>query len=241
MPYISNDKIEHLSLDQPIVPPNPFPEDIDGSTEFADFHIFYFKDALHFCAETGTDNCKKWNVDTAEWIDLSSRPLKTETGGYRLIEINGKMWMTGGGGWNTEVASTNFMDANGVWTAGPNLPEANRLHNLVALSDHEVLYFGGYAFGSPRWITYIYNDQTGTFTAKAGYSDPKYGTAAAKIRFSDDRDVVLAVSSEGKKVVEIYDIAANKWEIRPDLVFPLFRNHHIPLVVDNRYTRFEVF
>ncbi len=35
-------------------------------------------------------------------------------------------------------------------------------------------------------------------------------------------------------MVELYDIEANKWEVRLDLVFPVGRAYMTPLVVDNR-------
>lgn len=43
------------------------------------------------------------------------------TGAYAVTEINGKLWVTGGGD-----KLTSFLDQYGNWTSGPELPQNNQ-------------------------------------------------------------------------------------------------------------------
>ena len=105
-----------------------------------------------------------------------------------------------------------------------------RDHVVVAISETEALYFGGYIS-----TCYVYNDLTTTFTQKASPKKSKMSTQAGKVTLADGRSVVIAAGYDDGDEVEIYDIKADTWTERDDLKLPFNLNLGSVVVVDNRY------
>ena len=135
--------------------------------------------------------------------------------------------MSGGGG-PPNTAATDYLDKNDIWTQGPDLPTATRVHSTVAISDHEIYCFGGY----PATINHLYDDQTQTFTSgMPAWNFNKMSSGTARITL-EGRDVIITLGFEVGKKVEIYDIKAKEWKVREDLDLP-FPFFTIPTVVVN--------
>lgn len=178
----------HYSTEVPLAPttgqpPPQLPVEIEGGGPLdAAENIFYFNDKMYFCRLN--EACSSWDIFTGQWNTSASTDMvhvENKRDGRAITEVNNKIWISGGFNYPGDAtANSAFLDDQGVWTAGPDLPEANNNHNTVTISDYEVLYFGGYVGGSLS-TCHMLDTRTNLFTEKALYTRVKYGTAAAKV------------------------------------------------------------
>ena len=158
--------------------------------------------------------------------ETTGRPRIPAAGKHRAVEINNKLWVSGGGAPDSDM--TDFLDKDDIWTQGPTMPFFHRGHAKVAISDHQV-----YVFGGVYHANFIYDDLTQGFTNKAPYNFVKVSSGAARMTL-DGRDVVIALPPEGDDRVEVYDIKDNYWKIRDDLRLPYILFNSPTVVIDNR-------
>ena len=121
---------------------------------------------------------------------------------------------------------TTFIYPNGTCQNGPDMPLGGYYFCAIPIDDknERILIFGGRNPSSTATNrVWIYDDMTETFTEKDNRNFAQLGVNCGRIFLKDGRDVVLAVGSEDHSAyadvarnAEIYDIAADRWEEKPE-------------------------
>ena len=91
-----------------------------------------------------TPECFMYDLSTNTWIYLTS--LGSESAHHASIEVQGSLWVTGGGDGRFRYGTTQFVNANGSVLLGPYLPvgkEGREGHCMVDLGDGRVMLTGG--------------------------------------------------------------------------------------------------
>ena len=176
--------------------------------------IVVYMDRLYSCSGEKSKTCQSWDINSGEKeIHAAMNTNENEwLCHFSYVEINDKIWITGG--WHNDAPSygignrtklTSFLHPNFTWTQGPELPESKMHHSTVALDEHKVAIFGGYASAE----VWIYDDVSMTFDIKKPYDIGEY-TSVIKIKdFKEINKDVLLVRSADKML--IYDWKMDYW------------------------------
>ena len=127
--------------------------------------------------------------------------------------VNGALFVTGGlnGG---NMASTEFIHANGNVTSGTNLPVARYGHCMVTLHDGKVMILGAANPTSQRKNVIIYDPEDNTYTngPSMSYERRDSGCTLFNSALHNGRPVVLAAGGS-PATAEVYDYTnANQWQ-----------------------------
>ena len=118
--------VDHYTVDYPIAMPVAFnnPSILDPSAPY--YIRFAYRDQFHFCKGDSTEDCQAWNIRTGNWTVDSGRPKDVLEKYYCVVEVNEKLWVTGGITSTGFIRKkTEFLDQEGNWSPGPNLPNAD--------------------------------------------------------------------------------------------------------------------
>jgi N-acetylneuraminic acid mutarotase len=150
----------------------------------------------------------------AGWTPRASMPAGTERGAAVAGVIGDRIYVAGGLGNGTVAALSSYSIAGDSWdTALPALPRP-RDHGCGGVVGGKLYVVGGRAAGAISDLVFEYTPG-GAWLAKAAMPTARGGTACGVL---DDRIVV--VGGEGNAAapsgvfpeVELYDVAADRWE-----------------------------
>lgn len=181
----------------------------DNSHQF----LVSFQNRLYYGRGAGFSFSKSWDLKTGELATHQTLVEEYVVYDFAFIEVNGKIWRTGG--WSQEdgvaVKSTHFLHQNFTWTRGPDLPYEKESHTMVAISETEIIIFGGnllrFAKESANKI-WIYNDIHQNFTRMKDFQLGSY-PSAIKSYIEDIKKEALIVMIRGK--VYFYDWPYDSW------------------------------
>ena len=143
------------------------------------------------------------------------------------VELNGKLWVTGGNDAYKVFFTTDLISKSGVVTRGPNLPHRREAHCMVKLTDGRVMIIGGKTERSSKTElpdVLIFNPVNMSFFADGFTEGPnmllKRSSLACtvfKSQMHGGRSVVLVVGGAGRgqsNTSEIldYEKANATWE-----------------------------
>ena len=89
-----------------------------------------------------TASCYQLDPSTNLWSFLSS--LHTARIYHASVELDGGLWVTGGGHGSNDLSSTEMVHEDGSVVQGPPLPSARQAHCMVDLLDGRIMLIGGY-------------------------------------------------------------------------------------------------
>ena len=121
---------------------------------------------------------------------------------------------------NGQLASTEFIHANGTVTSGTNLPLARQGHCMVTLHDGKVMILGA---ESPHSLTknVILFDPSDSYTTEPSMSYPRNNAACTlfKSDLHDGRPVVLSAGGLSQATAQVYDYTnSNHWQTSIHLI-----------------------
>merc|ERR1719278_170483 len=124
------------------------------------------------------------------------------------------LFISGGYDGNSNLASTEFIHADGSVTSGPSLPVARYGHCMVTLHDSKVIIIGGNP-SNKNVLVYDPDKTDNSYTT--GPSTSYQRTMPACTLFNSDlhngRPVVLAAGGWNQATAEVYDYTnSNQWE-----------------------------
>ena len=150
---------------------------------------------------------------------------------FALIEVNGKIWKTGGINRKNEVLNeTFFLLPDFSWTIGPDLPAPRETHTMVGISETEVLILGGNLRGYGRESAagvWIYNDVHQKYSIMNDFELSRT-MSAIKVFIEDLNKEAVLVMLKGK--VLFYDWTFDTWIEGDDTwIHPVANFEHIKL------------
>ena len=203
---------------------------------------FLFKGKFYNCHLNSIMGCQVYDVNNGTITDYSAKQRTIGKWiGYGVVVMKDKVWIVGGRNTNPAIDivtnKTEFMDEDSNWTEGPEMPEPRYYSTLVAISDTEVLVFGGMPEGVP---SYLYDDSDGSLVAKAPIGpDVHRFTPATFMTLPGLGQVVFVIQPNGKAVT--YDFDTDSWIMRPTLDMPHTDIIHTRLGFLSPKQRFYVF
>ena len=142
--------------------------------------------------------------------------LKTERSDHASIELQGKLWVTGGKnryGETLSLSTTEFISTTGVALFGPELPQKREKHCMVKLMDGKVMILGGKPNTIGRSVI-IYDPKDETFTDGPNMLLKRDSAACTvfKSLMHGGRPVVLIVGHLNTAEILDYTVKDATWE-----------------------------
>ena len=125
------------------------------------------------------------------------------------------LFITGGQAAFTNLATTEYIYADGTVQSGPNLPEARSGHCTVTLHDGKVMMLGAHLPSSLRRNLIIMDPADKSFNTGPAlkYERERSACTLFNSAFHNGRPVVLAAGGMGQATAEVYDYTyANQWQ-----------------------------
>ena len=164
---------------------------------------------------TQQESCYRFNENSNSWnlhcTMTSRRSIHAAT------VINDTLFISGGvdGSFN-DLASTEFIHANGSVTSGPNLPVARHGHCMVTLHDSKVIIIGANYPTSLYKNVLVFDPADNSYTTRPSMSYERRNSACTLFHsdLHNGRPVVLAAGGIGQTTAEVYDYTtnSNQWE-----------------------------
>ena len=134
------------------------------------------------------------------------RPYKESFCDFATVQLNGKLWLSGGKTPDVILSKSYFlMPNNFTWVEGPTLPTDLFEHTKVAVNDTSVVIFGSGTSG-----IWVYNEETGIFDTR---NDFEIGDDVAACKLSNfkeiGKDIILAKGENG--IMYTYDWETDIW------------------------------
>merc|ERR1719483_1483503 len=91
--------------------------------------------------------------------------MKSRRSNHAATVIQDALFISGGyDDSSNDLASTEFIHANGSVTSGPNLPVARNSHCMVTLHDSKVIIIGGYPSSLLEKNVLVFNPAANSYT-----------------------------------------------------------------------------
>ena len=169
--------------------------------------VTVFMNRLYVCSNERNENCHSWDLNTGH--QETHPPLNVEYNSYcyhQVVEVNGKIMITGGIGDGSRLTKTAFLTPNFNWEEGPTMSKERAYHAAVAMDDTNVVLLGG-----STGYTKLYNDDTKSDTSLK-YQSLGFYISACKISDFDElgNDMILVHLSNGNMFA--YNWQSNSWQ-----------------------------
>ena len=152
-----------------------------------------------------------WDMNTKEEWEHHSVPDEEKVYNFAFVEINGKIWKTGGFLGDKAISKTFFLHFNFTWLGGPDLPAMKESHTMISISNFEVFIMGGnlqgYAQESANKV-WLYNDKHQNFTLKSDFKLGSYPSAVKTYIKPLNKEVIIVMI---KEKVYFYDWLYDAW------------------------------
>ena len=128
--------------------------------------------------------------------------------------INDVLFISGGY-YNGQLASTEFINANGTVTSGTSLPLARQGHCMVTLHDGKVMILGAESPYSLTKNVVVFDPADNSYTTGPSMSYPRNQGACTlfKSNLHDGRPVVLSAGGLSQATAQVYDYTnSNHWQ-----------------------------
>jgi hypothetical protein len=129
--------------------------------------------------------------------------------------VKNALFITGGNVGSSDLATTEYIYANGTVQSGPNLPEARYGHCSVTLHDGKVMILGARYPSSLYRNVIIMDPADNSFTTGPSMSYEREQAACTLFNspLHNGRPVVLAAGGNYQATAEVYDYTyANQWQ-----------------------------
>ena len=160
------------------------------------------------------ESCYRFNESSNSWNLHSTMSSRRSNHAASVLPGIAQLFISGGLDGSSLLASTEFIDADGSVTSGPNLPVARYGHCMVTLHDSKVIIIGGYP-SSLNQNVLVFNPADNSYTTGPSMSYERRHSACTLFHsdLHNGRPVVLAAGGSGQATAEVYDYTnSNQWE-----------------------------
>ena len=169
--------------------------------------VTVYMNRLYVCSNERNENCYSWDLDTGKRQVHPALNYEYDSYCYhQVVEVNGKIMITGGIGDGSRLTKTAFLTPNFNWEEGPTMSKERAYHAAIAVDDTKVVLLGG-----STGYTKLYNDETKSDTSLR-YQSLSYYVRACKISDFNElgNDVILVLLSD--KRMFTYNWQSNSWQ-----------------------------
>ena len=152
-----------------------------------------------------TDSCHRFDRNANSWKLHST--MKSRRSGHASTVVKNALFITGGYDGSRDLATTEYIYANGTVQSGPNLPMARSGHCSVTLHDGKVMILGAsYPLSLFRNVI-IMDPADNSFTTGPSMSYERWSAACTLFNspLHNGRPVVLAAGGLRQATAEVYD------------------------------------
>jgi hypothetical protein len=160
-----------------------------------------------------TESCHRFDRNSNSWKWHSS--MKSRRSLHVSTVVKNALFITGGWDGSRDLATTEYIYANGTVQSGPNLPEARWGHCSVTLHDGKVMILGAGLLSSLYRNVIIMDPADNSFTTGPSQSYVKVNAACTLFHspLHNGRPVVLVAGGINQATTEVYDYTyANQWQ-----------------------------
>ena len=166
-----------------------------------------------------TESCYRFNKDSNSWKLHCS--MKSGRSHHAATVVNEDALFITGGIYKGNLASTEFIHANGSVTSGPNLPVAREGHCMVTLHDSKVIIIGAESPSSLRKNVLVFDPADNSYTTGPSMKYERVYSACTLFhsQLHNGRPVVLAAGGSWQATAEVYDYTnSNQWQTSIHLI-----------------------
>ena len=234
--FYLNQTSYYYNLDESVGDPEGIiPQSADWTTETDWDNIlkFFVNEAFHFCpAFKLTENCRKWDAEASDWIELPGRPSHYHSAGAIVPFEDGKVAFMGGrspGRW--PYVNNELMNKDGYFSQLVSFNSRTTDLGACPISNEKLITVGGNVGVDPQVRSteaWLFDVAKNTKTALAPMNHDRTHPVCSKL----NPDEIIVMSSWAYvKHVEVYNIIENSWTVRPEYYLPVWQFQYPRLII----------